>query len=302
MKYKLQQRQQEFLIKAHEVHGQAYEYDLSTYINSQTPMLIVCPTHGPFHQRPRTHIEGSNCSKCVIENTALGIDNIIRNANQIHDCKYTYVTTGTERVKDFIQICCPIHGNFTQRISHHLAGHGCSQCGKSDRKLSLDEFIAKAKVTHGDFYDYSDVVYKNIHTKVGVICPVHGKFLVDPALHIQRTGCPKCRSSKLHKFVRAFLISNNVKFEEEYRFADCRNKYPLPFDFYCPDLNILIECDGEHHHKPVNFSGDIIKANSQFEITQQHDTIKTKYATDHKIKLVRITSNNMHDIRTLLNF
>ena len=38
------------------------------------------------------------------------------------------------------------------------------------KKLSTEQFIEKAKLIHGDKYDYSLVEYKNSKTKVKIKC------------------------------------------------------------------------------------------------------------------------------------
>jgi hypothetical protein len=55
-----------------------------------------------------------------------------------------------------------------------------------------EEFIQKAKLVHGDKYNYSKVEYINNHTKVTIICPKHGEFKQQPANHLNNMGCPKC--------------------------------------------------------------------------------------------------------------
>lgn len=61
------------------------------------------------------------------------------------------------------------------------------------RKLTKEEFLAKAYQAHGCRYDYSQVEYTNNHTKVIIICKEHGEFRQRPNGHIdQRQGCPKC--------------------------------------------------------------------------------------------------------------
>lgn len=61
------------------------------------------------------------------------------------------------------------------------------------RKLTQDEFIERAKIVHGDKYDYSKVKYVNSQTKVCIICPIHGEFLVLPHEFLDSYKCPKCR-------------------------------------------------------------------------------------------------------------
>ena len=60
------------------------------------------------------------------------------------------------------------------------------------KKLTTKEFIEKAKLVHGNKYDYSLVEYYNTSTKVKIICKKHGVFEQTPEKHIQNRGCPVC--------------------------------------------------------------------------------------------------------------
>ncbi|MCK9369596.1 DUF723 domain-containing protein [Candidatus Dojkabacteria bacterium] len=56
-----------------------------------------------------------------------------------------------------------------------------------------ESFVGRAKLVHGDRYDYSLVKYANAHTKVNIICHTHGIFSQAPAAHTStKQGCPKC--------------------------------------------------------------------------------------------------------------
>lgn len=67
------------------------------------------------------------------------------------------------------------------------------------KKLTTEEFIEKARKVHGDKYDYSKVTYVNNHSKVIIVCPLHGEFLQTPNKHLQSNrGCPECKK-KEHK-------------------------------------------------------------------------------------------------------
>ena len=62
---------------------------------------------------------------------------------------------------------------------------------------NTDIFIEKAKLVHGDKYDYSKVVYVNNKTKICIICPEHGEFWQRPDKHLsQKRGCPYCGGTK----------------------------------------------------------------------------------------------------------
>lgn len=60
------------------------------------------------------------------------------------------------------------------------------------RKLTTDEFVARAKQLHGDRYDYSKVDYKTQRNKVCITCKEHGDFWQEPINHLHGCGCPAC--------------------------------------------------------------------------------------------------------------
>ena len=70
------------------------------------------------------------------------------------------------------------------------------------KKLTTEEWVEKARATHGDKYDYSKVEYKNYITKVIISCSEHGEFLQRPGHHTRGIGCPKCKFDKLHSINR----------------------------------------------------------------------------------------------------
>ncbi len=61
----------------------------------------------------------------------------------------------------------------------------------------LEKFIEKANQVHNNQYDYSLVEYINAHTKIAIICPVHGQFQQTPADHThKKAGCKECAKHK----------------------------------------------------------------------------------------------------------
>ena len=65
-------------------------------------------------------------------------------------------------------------------------------------------FINKARKIHGDKYDYSKVEYINNHTKVCIICPIHGEFWQTPSSHLRGRGCLQCAIEENKKNARRF--------------------------------------------------------------------------------------------------
>ena len=60
----LRSNTEEFLNKAHRVHGDRYCYDSVRYVNSKSAVIITCREHGEFQQTPNRHLAGTNCPKC----------------------------------------------------------------------------------------------------------------------------------------------------------------------------------------------------------------------------------------------
>ena len=126
----------------------------------------------------------------------LTTEEFIARAREVHGNKYDYSKVEYKNNNTKVCIICPIHGEFWQIPSSHLNGQGCRKCGflntAKKRKASTVRFIFKAKIKHGDRYDYSKVEYVNIDTKICIVCPEHGEFWQTPYNHLKGCQCPKC--------------------------------------------------------------------------------------------------------------
>lgn len=54
----------DFITKARQIHGDKYDYSLTEYAKAYLPIRIICPIHGEFTQKPRTHLLGCGCPTC----------------------------------------------------------------------------------------------------------------------------------------------------------------------------------------------------------------------------------------------
>ena len=154
--------------------------------------------------------------------------------------------------------------------------------------LTKEEFIEKSRNIHGDKYDYSKVEYVNAHTKVCIICHIHGEFWQTPDGHyINGQGCPQCRSSKLETMVINELKKNNIEYEYQYKIENTNRT----IDFYIPHKNIYIECQGEQHYVPVKFSKTLDESKS-IEVFKKRiivDKEKYQYAIDKNCEMLYFT-------------
>lgn len=183
-----------FIIKAREKHGFKFDYSKVKYIDVHSKVIIICPKHGEFKQSPQKHYYHNGCKKCRVyighNNGYLTNEEFIVRARRVHGNKYNYDCSQYKDTNSKLSINCPAHGQFQQTPHSHLNGVGCLSCGGSLRK-TIDEFIKKANIIHNNRYDYSKAIYKNLESKIVIICPIHGDFNQIAGNHL-KSGCFKC--------------------------------------------------------------------------------------------------------------
>lgn len=157
---------------------------------------------------------------------------------------------------------------YTANANNILMGSGCPTChGIKDTKIFENELRER----YGDEYTVLEE-YKNGLTKIDVKHNHCGHtWKATPKDLLRDRRCPNCYLSKGESYIRDFLEKREVKYEREYRFEDCRNINPLPFDFaiFVNDEMKLIEFDGSQHFGKSNYWG---KKNSYGQI-KENDNI-----------------------------
>ena len=141
---------------------------------------------------------------------------------------------------------------------------------------------------------------KNYHMGSGKTyewkCPSCGKRFNKRILDVTQWGmsCDLCSSgfSKNERLVSIILTKINENYITQKEFSDCRIKQPLPFDFYLPQYNMIIETHGKQHYEEVKF----YKTN---EHTLKSDKIKKKYCKDNNIQYCEINCSSGKNIDTI---
>ena len=287
---------EEWIASAREVHGNKYDYHKVEYVSNSTKVCIICHEHGDFWQTPSSHLSGCGCPKCggtYVPTT----EEWIVSARKAHGDKYDY--SKVEYVSAISKVCiiCPEHGEFWQNSSNHLQGHGCPKCSADNTRerltLTKEEFIEKANEVHGNKYDYHKVEYVNAKTKVTIICSEHGEFEQAPSQHLSGNGCPKCNLSHLERSVMNYLDEVGIFYEYQKRF-DWLGKQSL--DFYLPDYNVGIECQGVQHFFPVDFAGKGVGwACEHFKYVISLDKQKKVLCEKHDVKLLYFGNTPNYD-------
>ena len=207
----------EFIERAKAVHGDKYDYS-KTFITSMVKnTTITCPIHGDFETRAANHLLGVGCSECS-GNKKFTTESFIKKAHLVHGDRYDYSKVNYVGAKTKVVIICKEHGEFEQEPTNHLMGSGCIKCA-GIHKSNTVEFVTRAKLVHGNKYDYSKVNYSTTNEKVSIICSTHGEFKQTPYGHLSGLGCKKCGykitadSTKisLSEFIeRAVSVHNNA--------------------------------------------------------------------------------------------
>lgn len=277
----------EFIKKANLKHDSRWNYSKSIYNGSKNKLTIICEKHGEFIQKASDHLSGCGCPDCD-PTKRLGLSKFIEKSILKHGDKWDYskVKYGKNNY-DLVEIICEKHGSFMQRPWAHLRGQGCPDCS-NNKLITNKEFIKRSIKKHGDKYDYSLVDYKGRKKYVNIMCKKHGVFNQMASLHLEGFGCKKCKSSKLEDYFSKKLNEIKEPFEVDKRFEDCINKKPLPFDFYLPLRNTLIECDGIQHREPIEYFG----GEERLKYQKKNDKIKTEWCNTRNIKLVRLNNNS----------
>ncbi len=92
------------------------------------------------------------------------------------------------------------------------------------------------------------------------------------------------------------LNENNIKYIQQKTFYWLKNEKNLYLDFFLPEYNIAIECQGEQHFKPVKFSNSIDEK-FLFKKTIERDIIKNKLCSENGIKILYYNTERYNDYR-----
>lgn len=210
-------------------------------------------------------------------------EEFIKKANEKHNGKYEYSKVEYVNAKTKVCIICPKHGEFWQTPNAHTKGQGCPKCN-GKYAPTIEEWIVSARKVHGDKYDYSNVEYVNNATKVCIKCPKHGEFWQKPIHHLQGQGCPKCSLSHLERDVMNYLDKVGIQYDYQKRFHWLGLQ---SLDFYLPDYNVGIECQGRQHFFPVDFASKGVEwASKEFDKLISRDKRKKALCEKHGVKLL----------------
>jgi hypothetical protein len=208
----------------------------------------------------------------------------VQNKNDIDCSRFVYQGNSVKG------ICkCNVCGHVWATIPMTLfKGHGCPVCGVKKnarkRRLTQEEVVWRIQKIYGDRYSTEKINYVNARTKVEVVCKKHGPFMAVPHDLFRHHGCPICRESSLESMLRKSLRENNIEFESQFSFDWMRTCLygKLSYDFFIPQYNIAIECQGRQHFETVlAFGGE-----KEHEKVLKRDIKKKELSNENNVQLV----------------
>lgn len=302
------ERNEHFIKRAREVHGDFYSYEKTKYLGWDEKVEITCPIHGNYWQEAGIHLLGCGCKKCGYNRTHDSNketkEGFIKNAIKKYGKEYDYSLVEYQGCYVPVDIICQKHGVFQMGPTYHLSGHRCPKCVSEEmtklKRSTTEEFIRKAKLIHGEKYDYSKVAYIDRLKPVIIACPLHGEFEQTPNTHLAGCGCPRCKQTKGESIVQDYLENNGIEYYKEYKLPNtslfCDRKYLL-VDFYLPKEKTIIEYNGQQHYHPVSIFG----GEDSFLLQQERDITLRQYCSENGINLIEIPYNERNNISKILN-
>jgi hypothetical protein len=150
------------------------------------------------------------------------LDEVLADFRSVHGDIYDYSLVEYTNSSTSIAIICKQHGEFTQQPRAHFAGQGCPKCTQSPNwtygKNTIAGFISRARSVHGDIYNYSATIYRDVMSTITIICPVHGKFTQRANSHLNGRGCPYC-ANNIKKSTQQFITDAKLVHGDAYDYS-----------------------------------------------------------------------------------
>lgn len=257
------------------------------YITNRTPILHRCKIDGYIWPVvPSSVLRGRGCPMCS--------GNMKRTHEQYLE-DLNFINPNIEPIEPYINVdttilhrCKICEHIWPIKPNHTLSGHGCPMCGfkkcADNKRKFHEEYVRDLHNINQDIEVLGE--YINNNTKILHRCKkCNCKWDIDPCHTLRGQGCPVCNESHGERRISQWLDDNDIEYIPQHRFDDCRDKYPLPFDFYLPQYNTCIEYNGKQHYEPIEFFG----GQDAFEVRKLHDNIKDCYCKNNHISLIHIS-------------
>lgn len=296
----------DFLKRVQSQNGDALVVREANFNGAKAAIVAYCRIHDQ-HIAVRTAaslFEGNPCSRCRSDAKLRRYDAKVREALRQSYPQFDLLFETVIGFNISVPLRCPKHGVINANTDALIFRRfGCSKCGREvtgvknrgSSRVSFDQFAKRFKKRFGDKLILTSTKedYINFQSEVTVKCnhPDHPGDSKKAINWLKNNGCTACNESVGERRTRLALEDLGIRFEQEKRFATCRDRKELPFDFWLPDHAVLIEFHGAQHSIPADrFGGD-----DALHGTKRRDAIKEKWASENRIALVKL--HHVRDIK-----
>ena len=161
------------------------------------------------------------------------------------------------------------------------------------------ELIKQIHPTKNGTFKATDVSFGSIK-KIWWNCLNNSKHVYLQSICLKtchKSGCPICKhktAQMLYDFIKQYYPSIQIEVKFNWCINDKTNR-KLPFDFYIPELNLLIELDGPQHFIQVAYF------KNNLEINHQHDRYKLDTALKNGKSMIRLLQKDVRNNTINLN-
>lgn len=298
---------------------------LEPYVNNRTKVKHLWKNCGHITDiRPYSVLDGQGCGQCAKEQsielfTSAGskarekrrlksAKEIDQRVKEVHGTKVrrdlsTPYVNGRTKMFWFCD-----KGHHWEAIPNNIkSGYGCPTCGaEKSAKEGAKASVRKSKlaviraysqldgrsIQHLPTKDNPNGFPNSMNSKEKWKCLECYHVWVTTLNHIttKGTGCPRCANgnTKGETYTRELMEEYGVEFQSQKKFPDLKRIRDLSYDFYIPNMNILIECQGIQHYEPSTFFyGE--NAEEVFADQQERDHLKKEYARKNGYYLLEIS-------------
>ena len=281
------------------IEGFGYKLLSKEYINATSKMVVECPYGHKYEVNWNKFQMGRRCPICHYDKVAkarrLSYDEV---KEFVEKQGYTLLSKTYVKAKDKLTFMCPEGHIFEMTFCNFKTGNRCPQCyllSKKEDYRIIESYVLKFG------YKLISREYVDKRCILELECPEGHVFKMRSDQFKEGKRCPICKKSKGETKVANVLDILSVEYERQYVFEDCRDKLPLPFDFYIEKYCLIIEYDGQQHFEPVDFAGKGEEWSIQnMKETQRRDAIKNQYCEDNNINILRIPYWEFDDIEKLI--
>lgn len=273
--------QKEFVSRVNEVHNNEFKV-LSEYKLSKDKVKVLhLPCNNTYEVEAGSIMRGSGCPFCKgvakpdTKGFQLKLDKRFPNKFKvISDYKGL-------NYKVSIQ-CLKCKGKFDM-VAGELYRRNCPLCGRRRESDDFEECFNRVAGSHYNLLSKYITSRDKIEVK-HLVCNKTFKLVANNFL--QGSRCPYCNSSSGEQAIASYLDSKGIRYVQQKRFKSCKDKLPLPFDFYLPDYNTLIEHQGRQHLECVEVFDEYLPSSDKLKYTMKHDRIKRDWSINNGYNLI----------------